>query len=61
MRLLAVLHRFGVNPALVVGLLLMPAVVAMGYLADRGQDSDLSVALRGSFDGAGPSSPPSRF
>ena len=52
LRLLAILDGLGISPALVAGLLLMPAVVAIGYLSDRGADFDPATTLRGSFDAA---------
>ena len=53
MRLLALLHRLGVNPAMAAGLLLMPAVVATGYLVDRVHEHFVIAGdLRGSMDGS---------
>jgi hypothetical protein len=50
MRLLAALHRLGVNTALVAGLLLMPAVVGIGYWSDGGgSPTPAQLGLRGSL------------
>ncbi len=50
MTLLALLHRWGVNTALVAGMLMMPAVVAVGYWADDlGDRSNGGLVLHGTI------------
>lgn len=48
-RLLTAFHRLGVNTALVAGLMLMPAVIGVGYWSDRGSPVAAQLGLRGTL------------